>query len=316
LAENFADRVIAAIQQKGTPLCVGIDPVYSRLPADINEQPEMNDATSAEASLDAVLEFSRRIIRIVAPLVPAVKINSAFFERFYSEGLEGYFDMVQEAAERELIVIGDVKRGDVGHSAEKYARSALADPDFDDMDDRVGPDAVTVNAWFGLDGVRPFIDVARSEQKGVFALVRTSNESAAAIQRLVTTEGTTVADEMARHVAEWAVDEGLVGERGYSCIGAVVSTRDPEEAARLRAILDKCILLIPGYGAQGMTGADVAPLFKSDGTGALVNASRSIIYAYEDMKYIERFTSEWDRCVEQACKDTIADLAQYVTIQR
>ncbi len=314
MAENFADRLIAAVQKKRTPLCVGIDPVYAKLPADITEHRELNDEQDTAAALDAVLEFSRQIIRIVAPLVPAVKLNSAYFERFYAEGIEGYFDLVQEAAARDLVVIGDVKRGDVGHSAEMYARSALADPDFADLDDVVGPDAITISPWFGTDGVRPFIDVARAEAKGVFILVRTSNESAPELQRLATSEGLTVAEHLARQVSRWATDDGLVGNRGFSCIGAVVSTRDKEEAQRLRGMMAQSILLIPGYGAQGLAGEDLPPLFRQDGTGAIVTASRSIIYAFDDPNYRERFTSEWDKCVEQACRDTIAEIGRHVAV--
>src|SRR5512146_3309139 len=127
------------------------------LPAEIAEHKDLNDAADSQASLDAVLEFCRRVIRIVAPIVPAVKINSAFFERFYWEGLEGYFDIIQEAHDADLIVIGDCKRGDIGSTAELYARAMLADPDFADLDELEGPHAVTVSPYFGLDGVKPFI---------------------------------------------------------------------------------------------------------------------------------------------------------------
>jgi orotidine-5'-phosphate decarboxylase len=115
-------------------------------------------------------------------------------------------------------------------------------------------------------------------------------------------------------VNRWANDDGLIGSSGYSCVGAVVSPRDREAAARLRAVMERCYFLIPGYGAQGLSAEDMAPCFKADGTGALVNASRSVIYAYEDMKYIEMYTSEWDKCVEHACKDFVADLARVVTV--
>ena len=312
MPRNFADRLLDAVHAKHNPLCVGIDPVYARLPAEIIEHKALNDESDAEAALDAVLEFCRRIIRIVAPLVPAVKINSAFFERYYWEGLEGYFDLVQEAAERDLVVIGDVKRGDVGHSAEQYARACLADPSFLNLDDRVAPDAVTVNPYFGLDGVRPFIDIAREEQKGIFVLVRTSNESAGELQHLTTAEGLTVAECLAAQVSAWAADEGLIGESGYSCVGAVVSTRDLDEARRLRAQLDKSILLIPGYGAQGLGVEAIAALLGTNGDGAIVNASRSIIYAYQDPEYNADGEQGWESCVELACKNFISRLIGHI----
>ena len=306
---NFADRLLDAVRAKQTPLCVGLDPVYACLPAEIVEHKALNDESDVEAALDAVLEFCRRVIRLVAPLVPAVKINSAFFERYYWEGLEGYFDLVQEAAERDLIVIGDVKRGDIGHSAEQYARACLGDPTFLTLDDRVAPDAVTVNPYFGLDGVKPFIDVAREEQKGIFVLVRTSNETAGELQHLTTADGLSVADCLAGQVSAWAADEGLIGESGYSCVGAVVSTRNPEEAKRLRTRLERSIFLIPGYGAQGLGAEAVAALFKPDGTGAIVNASRSIIYAYQDPELLESADRSWEKSIELACKNSISELA-------
>lgn len=314
MPDNFADRLLKAIRSKRTPACVGIDPLYSRLPAEIAEQREMNDETDAESALDATLEFCRRIIRIVAPYVPAVKINSAYFERYYWEGVEGYYELLQEAAERDLIVIGDCKRADIGPSAELYAKAHLADPDFSNLDDFVGPDAVTVNPYFGLDGVKPFIDIARNEGKGLFVLVRTSNESGSTIQDVPGVDGMRLCETVARQVAEWARDEGLVGTAGYSCVGAVVGGKDRDNTQKLRAMLPQSIFLVPGFGAQGAGAADIAPCFKSDGTGALVTASRSVIYAYEDTKYLEMYASEWEKCVEQACKDLVADLAKVVTV--
>ncbi|HEY3242059.1 MAG TPA: orotidine-5'-phosphate decarboxylase [Phycisphaerae bacterium] len=312
MSENFADRLLAAIRRKGTPTCVGIDPEYQRLPADIADHQEMNDATDTEASLDAVLEFSRRVIRIVAPLVPAVKINIAFFERYYGEGVDGYFDLVQEAAEHDLIVIGDVKRADIGHSSAAYAEAHLADPAFANLEDRVAPDAVTVNPYFGLDAIKPFLQVARAEQKGVFALVQTSNETWHELQGLKLETGLSVSERVATLVNAWASEPGMIGNGGFSVLGAVVSPRDPESTVTLRAMLPHSFFLVPGYGTQGRDAAAIAPCFKSDGTGALVTASRSVIYAYEDMKYIERFTSEWEACIEQACRDFIADLGKAI----
>lgn len=315
MADNFADQLLAAIRKKRTPTCVGIDPVYSKLPAEIAEHKELNDETDSEASLDAVLEFCRRVIHIVAPIVPAVKINTAFFERYYWEGIEGYFDLVQEANDAGLVVIGDCKRGDIGSTAELYAQAQLSDPDFGDLDALVGPDAVTVNPYFGLDGVSPFMQVCREEGKGIFVLVRTTNESAGEIQGARLEGGLTVAEHVAQLVAGWARDEGLIGSSGYSAVGAVVSAKDRDSTIRLRGMLPNSIFLVPGYGAQGTTAADIAPCFKSDGTGALITASRSVIYAFEDMKYIERFTSEWDKCVEQACKDFVAEVNSVVQVK-
>ncbi|MCH7813254.1 MAG: orotidine-5'-phosphate decarboxylase, partial [Planctomycetes bacterium] len=280
--------------------------VYARLPADIAEQDELNDETNVESSLDALLEYCRQVIEIVAPMVPAVKINSAFFERYYSDGVEGYYDLVQEAAERNLIVIGDVKRGDVGHSSLLYAQAHLADPDFADLGKMVAPDAVTVNPYFGLDALRPFLDISREQDKGLFALVQTSNESAAEVQGLTLDGGMKLCEKIGVLVNTWAGDDGLIGDAGYSCLGAVVSPRDEASTAKLRALMPNCIFLVPGFGTQGRTADQVKLCFKPDGTGALVTASRSVIYAYEDLKYLEMYTSEWGKCVEHACRDFVA----------
>lgn len=308
MPENFADRLIATAHLKRSPTCVGIDPDYAKLPPSIAGHREMNDPDDSEASLDAILEFSRQVLKIVAPYVPAVKINTAFFERYYAQGVEGYYELLQDAAQLNLTVIGDCKRGDVGNTSEMYARSALSDPDFANLDDMVGPDAVTVNAFAGLDGVKPFIDVAREEQKGLFVWVRASNPSAPAIQDVKLENGTTFCEHLAAQVAEWASADGLVGRNGYSAVGAVVAATGKEMTARLREIMPKSLFLIPGYGAQGGTAADVVPAFKADGTGALVTASRSVIYAYADPKYATQFPDAWEKCVEQACKDFVADV--------
>ncbi|HOJ73696.1 MAG TPA: orotidine-5'-phosphate decarboxylase [Phycisphaerae bacterium] len=309
MPENFADRLIAATHLKHSPSCVGIDPDYSKLPASISGHREMNDPSDSEAALDAILEFSRRVLKIVAPFVPAVKINTAFFERYYSQGVEGYYELIQDAAKLNLVVIGDCKRGDVGNTSEMYARSALSDPDFSNLDDMVGPDAVTVNGWAGLDGVKPFIDVAREEQKGIFVWVRASNPSAAAIQEAKLENGDTVCEHLARQVASWAAGDGLIGRSGYSAVGAVVAAKDHQATARMRELMPHCVFLIPGYGAQGGTAADIVPAFKPDGTGALVTASRSVIYAFNDPKYASQFPNQWEKCVEQACRDFVADVA-------
>ena len=308
MISHFADRLLAAIAEKKTPTCVGIDPIYDRLPAEITEHAALNDASDSEAALDAVLEYCRRVIRIVAPIVPAVKINVAFFERYYWEGLEGYFELVQEAKEAGLVVIGDCKRGDIGSTADMYAKATLADPDFFNLDDMMGPDAVTLSPYFGLDGVKPFATVAREQGKGLFVLVRTSNESATEIQNARLESGVTVAEHIAGLVNEWAGDDGLIGEQGYSAMGTVVAGRDAESTKRLRELMPRSIFLVPGFGAQGGTADTVSPCFNSDGRGALITASRSVIFAYENMKYVERFTSEWEPCIEQACKDFVADV--------
>ena len=314
MTENFADRLVDAISRKKAPVTVGIDPVYSRLPATLVGKAGLDSGADLESSLDAVLEFSRRVIRLVAPYVPAVKINSAYFERYLWEGIEGYYELIQEAAERELLVIADVKRGDVGHTAEAYAAAHLADPDLAGADDLVGPDAVTVNGYLGSDSLEPFLKVCREDAKGVFILVRTSNPGAAEFQNAATADGLTVAELMANLVTKWAVQEGLVGQSGFSSVGAVVAPRDVDQAQRIRSILGSSILLVPGYGAQGLGPAEVAACFTAGGAGAIVNASRSVIYAYEQPEYQQQFGDQWERAIEKACQDFVAQIRQVAGI--
>ncbi len=289
-------------------MVVGIDPVYQRLPASLVGKAGLDREADLESGLDAILEFSRRVIRVVAPHVPAVKINSAFFERYLWEGVEGYYELIQEAAERDLIVLADIKRGDVGHTAEAYAAGHLADPDLAGVDDLVGPDAVTVNGYLGQDALDPFLKVCREDGKGVFVLVRTSNPGAAEVQNAVLADGLTMAEHMAGLVAKWGAGDGLVGKSGFSCVGAVVAPRDVEQAKRIREILGSSILLVPGYGAQGLGAAEVAACFKAGGTGAIVNASRSVIYAYEQPEYKQQFADQWESCVEKACQDFVSQI--------
>jgi len=309
MARQFADRLLQAIAEKGTPVVVALDPVYGQLPEELREHPAFNDEHDVQAALGAILEFCRRVIRLTAPLVPAIKINSACFERYFGEGVDAYFQVVEEARGHGLLVIGDVKRGDVGHTAELYAAGHLAAVEFVDMEERNMPDAVTLSGYLGLDGVKPFLDIAATQGKGVFVLVRTSNPSAAGIQDARLADGRKVHETLAELVAQWAADARLVGEGGYSSLGAVTATRDPSDAANLRRLMPQSILLVPGYGAQGGRAEDFVPYFAPDGRGALVAAGRSLIFAYQQPKYVEMCGGRWEQCVEQACRDTIADLA-------
>jgi orotidine-5'-phosphate decarboxylase len=293
--ENFADRLLSAIEKKQTPLVVGLDPVYESLPSAITRHRELNDRDDVEAAVDAILEFCTRVLKVVAPHVAAVKINSAFFEQYYSYGYEAFQAVVQEAAAHGLIVINDAKRGDIGNTAERYAAATLADPVFESLDDQVGADAVTVAPYMGEDSVGPFIKMAKEQGKGVFVLVRTSNPGAAAIQDAVLQDGRPVYEHVGRLVAEWG--KGLIGERGYSSVGAVVGATNPQQLVALRALLPQTIFLVPGYGAQGAAAADVAKGFKADGTGAIINSSRGIIYAHREAKYEG---VSWEKAVEGA----------------
>jgi orotidine-5'-phosphate decarboxylase len=293
--QNFADRLLAAIEEKKTPLIVGLDPVYQNLPSAITKHKELNDDEDVEAAVDAILEFCTRILKIVAPLVPAVKINSAFFEQYYWYGIEAFHAVVQEAAAHGLLVINDAKRADIGNTSERYAAATLADPEFANLDDTVGPDAVTVNPYMGHDSVGPFITTAHDFNKGLFILVRTSNPGAAEIQDQLLQDGTPLYQHVGKLVAQWGKD--MIGTRGYSAIGAVVGATNPEQLAALRQQLPKTIFLVPGYGAQGGTAADIAKAFNSDKQGAIINSSRGIIYAHKLPQFAGQ---DWEKAVEQA----------------
>jgi len=301
---HFADTLLKAIEKKGTPLIVGLDPVYEQLPESIRSHREMNDADDAEAAVDAILEFCTRLLKVVAPHVPAVKINSAFFERYYAYGVEAFGAVVQEAAAHGLIVINDAKRADIGNSSERYALATLADPEFTSMVGAVGADAVTVNPYMGQDSVAPFIKIAQEQDKGVFILVRTSNPGAAEIQDAVLQDGTPVYQHVGKLVAGWGAE--FIGERGYSAIGAVVGATNPGQLAALRELLPSVLFLVPGYGAQGGSAKDIAGAFKADGTGAIINSSRGIIYAHKEQKFAGM---PWEKAVEAAVVAAKADIA-------
>jgi orotidine-5'-phosphate decarboxylase len=309
MADHFADRLCEAVKTKKTSLVVGLDPVYSRLPAIIRSHRQMNDEFDADAAVDAIFDFCTQVMRIVAPMVPAVKINIAYFEKYLWEGLETYYALISEAEDLGLEIIGDVKRGDIGHTAETYAAAHLQNPELVGLEDTLAPDAITINGYTGADGIEPFADVANKQGKGVFVLVRTSNPSAAAIQDIVDADGKRVYERVADIVSQIANKPERIGKKGYSNVGMVVGGTAPEITSALRHNYDKIWFLVPGYGSQGASAADCIRFCKPDGTGALINASRSIIYAYEKPKYKEQFGDDWKRCIEQSVIDAKIDLA-------
>lgn len=301
---HFADRLMEAIERTRAPAVVALDPVAARLPAAIRAAHGLRDASDRSAVAGALADFCRQVIDAVAALVPAVKVNSAFFEPYRAPGIAAYEAVIEHAGRRGLLVIGDVKRGDVGHSAEQYAQAHLGDAEPSEANPPATPDAITISGYFGVDGARPFIDAACVAGRGVFVLVRTSNPSAAAIQDVPTDDGRRMHDVIAEQVALWAADPGTIGSRGYSAVGAVVATRNAADAARLRAAMPNSIFLVPGYGAQGATADDLRPCFRQDGTGAIVAAGRSIIYAGEHATD----DHAWTASVSAACEAFVLDL--------
>lgn len=309
----FADRLCESIKARNAPVCVGLDPLLERLPmaiqqsidpAAVRDEVESASLITQSQSGDrygggkALYEFGAGVIDAVAELVPAIKINIAFFEPFGMAGIGAYKSLVALARSAGMLVIGDVKRADIGHTSAQYAKATLAGSGMSVAD------SVTVNPYFGWDGVGPFIEAAEKEGRGVFVLVQTSNESASQVQGLLLQSGVTVCQEVAKLVQGWAVAPGRVGKCGFSCVGAVVSPRDLESTVFIRTLMPNCIFLVPGFGAQGRTADEVARCFKPDGTGAIVAASRSVIFAYNEPKFQSR-QADWKQCIRDACVEFI-----------
>ena len=304
MPEHFADRLLAAIDQKGAPVCVGLDPFFERLPE------ELQRGVSDEVEqTECIGRFCREVLDIVAPIVPAVKIQSACFERYGSVGVDLYETLVGSARGAGLVVIGDVKRNDIGSTARAYAAGHMKGRFSPSGTLDRCPDAITVNGYFGADGLSPFVAAAVAGGKGVFVLVRTSNPSAAAIQDFADATGKKFYEHLAEQVAALGAAEELIGQRGYSCVGAVVAATYPDEARRLRELMPRQLFLVPGYGAQGATAEDCAAAFKADGTGAIVNASRSVLYAFRDAKYAG---GDWRRAVADAARTFAEDIRRAV----
>ncbi len=228
MPSHFADRLCDAVKAKKTSLIVGLDPVYSRLPSVITSHRQMNDEFDVAAAVDAIFDFCTQTMRIVAPMVPAVKINIAFFEKYLWEGMETYYALISEADDLGLEVIGDVKRGDIGHTAELYAAAHLENPELVGLEDTLAPDAITINGFAGSEGIEPFAEVADKQGKGVFVLVRTSNPSAAAIQDFADADGQTMYEKIAEIVGQIANKPERIGTSGYSNVGMVVGGTAPE----------------------------------------------------------------------------------------
>lgn len=286
--ENFADRLLAAIVKADrAPVCVGIDPDFAKLPEELK----------AAGPVAAFEKFSLGLIEAVSGIVPAVKPQIAYFEKYGAAGVAVYEKIVAAARKAGLIVIGDIKRNDIGSTAQQYAEGHLGRDD--------SADAVTVNGYLGADGINPFIDVAAKTGRGLFVLVRTSNPSAAVLQDFADAKGKRFYQHLAEVLAGIGSRSGLVGRNGYSCVGAVVGATYPQEAFLLREVMPQQLFLVPGYGAQGASAADCAAAFKKDGTGAIVNASRSVIYAFSSPKYAGR---PWQAAIADAAKTFAKDI--------
>lgn len=306
MSEHFADRLIGAIQKKQSPICVGIDPILASMPDSVFAGGREKAEGDTAASVDALYDFTLRVLKIVAPHVPAVKFQSAYFEQFHHQGVEAYFELINEAIELGLLVIGDIKRGDIGSTASAYAAGHLAAMQISPDEEMATPDAVTVNPMLGMDTLEPFINTASELGKGLFVLVRTSNPGSAQLQDVKLADGRTWSEMLAETLAP--VAQKMVGARGWSSLGAVVGATQTHTMVSLRRRLPKSIFLLPGYGTQGATAEMTRSAFV-DGVGGLVSASRSILYAHKEPKMTTRYGSDWEKCVEGAVMEMKADLS-------
>jgi orotidine-5'-phosphate decarboxylase len=305
---TFADRLADAVRARGTPVIVGLDPRVELLPASL--QPSSREpATVAEA----YRHFCNGVIDVVAPLVPAVKPQAAFFEAWGRDGVAALADVIAYARSKGLLVILDAKRGDVGSTAEAYAHGLLGGASSQRSDVRsqqsvggsLASDAITVNPYLGGDTLEPFVEVAVNRACGVFVLVKTSNPGSAMFQDLVA-DGRPVYRHVAEHV------EGLAGRTrgacGYGAVGAVVGATYPDQLAELRVSMPSAWLLVPGYGSQGGGAADVAAAFDEIGLGAIINNSRGIIFAHRHPEHAHLGETRWQDAVQAATQDMIAAL--------
>jgi orotidine-5'-phosphate decarboxylase len=296
--EHFADRLTAAARAKANALCVGLDPRWDLLPAEIRRRHADGTLTAVARAFE---EFCDRVLDVVAPLVPVVKPQSAFFEMCGPAGLEALQRVLRRARQRGLLTILDGKRNDIASTAGAYAEAAFAGVTVADRLHAVwDADALTVNPYLGRDAVEPFLQCARRSGRGVFVLVRTSNPGAGQFQDL-DCGGRPLFLHVAEAVGHWTREN--LGRCSFGDVGAVVGATFPAELATLRQVLPQCLFLIPGLGAQGAPAAATAPAFGKNGLGAIVNSSRGIISSFAPTD------PDWEGAIARATRGTIQELA-------
>lgn len=308
----MTDKLIDKIRKTGAPIVVGLDPMMKFVPEHIKRLAFEAKGETLEGAAEAIWLYNKEIIDKTYDLIPAVKPQIAMYEQFGIAGLAAFKKTVDYCKEKDLIVIGDVKRGDIGSTSEAYAAAHLG---------RVGvgssmcagfdEDFATVNPYLGSDGIQPFINICKEEKKGIFILVKTSNPSSGEFQdRLVKDKDTErpLYEIVGEKVAEWG--EQLVGENGYSSVGAVVGATYPEQGRVLRRLMPKTFILVPGYGAQGGKGKDLIHFFDDNRLGAIINSSRGIIAAYQNEKYEKFGALNFADASRQAVIDMIEDIDQ------
>ena len=300
------NKLISNIRKTNAPIVVGLDPMLNYIPEHIQKKAFAEFGETLEGAAEAIWQYNKGIVDATCDLIPAVKPQIAMYEQFGIPGLIAYKKTVDYCKSKDLVVIGDIKRGDIGSTSAAYAVGHLGQVQvgsrkyagFDE-------DFATVNPYLGSDGVKPFMDICKEEKKGIFVLVKTSNPSSGEFQDRVI-DGRPLYELVGEKVAQWG-DE-LVGDE-YSYVGAVVGATYPEMGKVLRKIMPKTFILVPGYGAQGGKGADLVHFFNEDGLGAIVNSSRGIIAAYKQEKYKEFGAENYADASRAAVKDMIADIS-------
>lgn len=304
------NKLVKRIEEKNAPIVVGLDPMLNYVPEYVKEKAFAEFGETLEGAAEAIWQFNKAIVDATFDLIPAVKPQIAMYEQFGIPGLEAFRKTVDYCKGKDLVVIGDIKRGDIGSTSGAYATAHLGQVQVGSTKLRAfDEDFVTVNPYLGSDGVKPFIDVCKEENKGIFVLVKTSNPSSGEFQdRLV--DGKPLYEEVGKMVDQWG--QSFMGD-SYSYVGAVVGATYPEMGKVLRKLMPKAYILVPGYGAQGGKAEDLVPYFNKDGLGAVVNSSRGIIAAYKQEKYAKFGEEAFDAASRQAVLDMKEDLLGALT---
>ncbi len=276
------NKLVKKIQELDAPVVAGLDPMLDYIPEHILNSAFEEFGESLEGAANAIFNFNKEIVDNIYDLIPAVKPQVAMYEQFGVPGMEAYKKTIDYAKSKDLVVIGDIKRGDIGSTSMAYAIGHVGKVKVGNKElVPFNEDFITVNPYLGSDGIDPFVEVCKENDKGMFILVKTSNKSSGEFQdRLV--DGKPLYEIVAQKVDEWG--QNHMGDQ-YSYVGAVVGATYPEMGKVLRKIMPKTYLLVPGYGAQGGTAKELAPYFNKDGLGAIVNSSRGIMLAYKNEKY-------------------------------
>ena len=299
------NQLIANIKKTGAPIVVGLDPMLKYIPEHIQKKAFAEFGETLEGAAEAIWQFNKEIVDKTYDLIPAVKPQIAMYEQFGIPGLVAFKKTVDYCKSKGLVVIGDIKRGDIGSTSSDYAvghigKVQVGSKTYAPFDE----DFVTVNPYLGSDGVNPFIDVCKEEKKGLFILVKTSNPSSGEFQDQMI-DGRPLYELVGEKVAQWGED--CMGDE-YSYIGAVVGATYPEMGKVLRKVMPKSYILVPGYGAQGGKGKDLVHFFNEDGLGAIVNSSRGIIAAYKQEKYANYGEEAFADASRAAVEDMVADI--------